>query len=54
MEKDRIRAGELSKYGVTMLRFSDLDIPRNSTRRVLSNIEGVYEVISKFAEDKKK
>ncbi len=35
--KDELRAGKFSKYGIQILRFSNLDI--------LKNIEGVYEVI---------
>jgi len=37
-QRDRLRTKELSKYGIKLLRFSDLDI--------LNNIDGVCEVIS--------
>lgn len=44
-KQDELRTRELAKYGVGILRFSDLDI--------LNNIEGVYEVIQGAIEDKK-
>ncbi len=44
-KKDELRAKELSKYGIEILRFSDLDI--------LNNIEGVYETIVKTVKDGK-
>ncbi len=43
--KDELRTGKLAKYGIQILRFSDLDI--------LNNIEGVYAVILKTIEEKK-
>jgi very-short-patch-repair endonuclease len=43
--RDERRTRELSKLGVEILRFSDLDI--------LKNIEGVYQVILKTTENKK-
>jgi len=43
--RDELRARELSKLGVKILRFSDLEI--------LNNIEGVCEIIWKTIEDKK-
>lgn len=36
-KQDGLRTKELAKYGVKIVRFSDLDI--------LSNIDGVYEII---------
>ena len=45
-QRDELRIIELSKLGVEMLRFSDIDI--------LNNIEGVCEVIQKRIENKKK
>ncbi len=44
-ERDELRMKELSKLGVQILRFSDIEI--------LNNIEGVYEVIQKAIGDKK-
>jgi very-short-patch-repair endonuclease len=41
-QRDRLRTGELSKVGVEILRFSD--------REILSNIEGVCEIIQKTIE----
>ena len=38
-EKDEVRAKELSKLGIEMLRFSDHEI--------LNNIDGIYESIQK-------
>ncbi len=43
--KDELRTGRLAKYGVQILRFSDLDI--------LNNIEGVYGAILKAVEERK-
>ena len=40
-----MRTGRLAKYGVQILRFSDLDI--------LNNIEGVYAVILKAVGERK-
>ena len=42
---DAMRTRELTKYGVKILRFSDLDI--------LNNIDGVYEIIQGVIENKK-
>jgi very-short-patch-repair endonuclease len=44
--KDELRTGKLAGYGIQILRFSNLDI--------LSNIEGVYEVILKTIEEMKR
>ena len=44
-KRDKLRTEELSKLGVEILRFSDHDI--------LTNIEGVFEVIQKAIEMKK-
>ncbi len=43
--KDELRTRKLAKYGIKILRFSDLDI--------LNNIEGVYVAILKSIEEKK-
>jgi len=43
--KDGLRTKKLAKYGIQILRFSDLDI--------LNNIEGVYVAILKTIEEKK-
>jgi very-short-patch-repair endonuclease len=43
--RDDERARVLSKYGVEIIRFSDLDI--------LNNIEGVYEMISGIIKNKR-
>jgi len=45
-ESDGIRTKELKKFGVEIIRFSD--------REVLTNIEGVYEVIRKVLEKRSK
>ena len=45
-ERDENRAEELKKLGVKIIRFSDLEI--------LNNIDGVYEIIRKILEKKKK
>ncbi|MFH0763349.1 MAG: endonuclease domain-containing protein [Candidatus Omnitrophota bacterium] len=42
---DEQRTKELSKYGVKIVRFSDLDI--------LNNIHGVYEIIQRVIESRK-
>jgi very-short-patch-repair endonuclease len=44
-QRDKIRTEELSRLGVKILRFSDLDI--------LNNIEGTWEVIQGVLEQKK-
>lgn len=44
-KKDEIRTKELSKSGIEIIRFSDIDI--------LNNIEGVCEAIVKVVEDRK-
>ena len=44
-KQDGLRTRELSKYGVKIVRFSDLDI--------LNNIDGVYEIIHGVIESKK-
>ena len=44
-QNDELRTRELSKLGVEILRFSDRDI--------LTNIDGVYEIIQKTVEEKK-
>ncbi len=44
--KDELRTGKLAGYEIQILRFSNLDI--------LSNIEGVYEVILKTIEEMKR
>ena len=38
-KQDELRTKELTKYGVKIVRFSDLDI--------LNNIDGVYEIIQR-------
>jgi very-short-patch-repair endonuclease len=43
--RDEIRTKELSRLGVQILRFSDRDI--------LTNIEGIYEIIQESIEEKK-
>lgn len=43
--RDKLRTRELSKSGVEILRFSDLDI--------LNNIEGVWEVIRQTIENRR-
>lgn len=43
--KDAVRTNELNRFGVDILRFSDRDI--------LTNMEGVYEIIQKTIEEKK-
>jgi very-short-patch-repair endonuclease len=43
--RDEIRAKELSGLGVQILRFSD--------REILTNIEGIYEIIQGSIEEKK-
>ena len=45
-QKDKIRTKELSRLGVKILRFSDLDI--------LNNIEGAWEVIQRMLEQEEK
>jgi very-short-patch-repair endonuclease len=45
IERDELRTKELSKYGVQVLRFSNLD--------VFNNIEGVCELILKIVEGMK-
>lgn len=45
-QQDKIRTRELSRLGVKILRFSDLDI--------LNNTEGVWEIIQKVLEQKEK
>ena len=44
-QNDELRTRELSKLGVEILRFSDRDI--------LTNIDGVYEIIQKTVQEKK-
>ncbi|MBA7510943.1 hypothetical protein ES705_02932 [subsurface metagenome] len=44
-QRDKLRTRELSKLGVEILRFSDLEI--------LNNIEGVWEVIWETIESKR-
>jgi very-short-patch-repair endonuclease len=44
-QRDKVRTRELSKLGIEILRFSDLDI--------LNNIEGVWEVIRQTIENKR-
>lgn len=44
-KKDEVRTKELSKSGIEIIRFSDMDI--------LNNIEGVCEAIVKVIEDRK-
>ncbi len=44
--EDKLRTGKLNKYGIQILRFSNLDI--------LNNIEGVYEAILKAVEKMKR
>jgi len=44
-QRDKLRTRELSKLGVEILRFSDLEI--------LNNIEGVWEVIWETIENKR-
>ena len=43
--EDVLRTGELAKYGVKIVRFSDSDI--------LNNIDGVYEIIEGVIENRK-
>jgi adenine-specific DNA-methyltransferase len=43
--KDEVRAKELSKMGVQIIRFSD--------KQILENIEGVYEIIKKTVDDRR-
>jgi len=45
-QRDKLRTTQLSKLGVEILRFSDLEI--------LNNIEGVWEVIRQAIESKRK
>ncbi len=45
-QRDKIRTRELSKLGIEILRFSDLDI--------LNNIEGVWETIRQTLDNKRK
>ena len=44
--RDALKAAELSRVGVKLLRFSD--------REILENIEGVYEVIENAIKDNQK
>ena len=44
-KQDELRTRELSKYGIKIVRFSDLDI--------LNDIAGVYEIIQGIIESKK-
>jgi very-short-patch-repair endonuclease len=44
-KQDGLRTKELTKYGIKIVRFSDLDI--------LNNIEGVYEIIQGVIKNKK-
>ena len=44
-KQDELRTKELTKYGVKIVRFSDLDI--------LNNIDGVYEIIQRGIKNKK-
>lgn len=43
--RDQLRTTELSKIGVEVIRFND--------QEVLSNIEGVYEIIQRVIEEKR-
>ena len=44
-QQDELRTRELNKLGVEILRFSD--------REILTNIEGVYEIIKSIIDEKK-
>lgn len=45
IQRDGFRTRELNKFGVEMLRFSD--------REILTNIEGVYEIIKRTIDEKR-